>query len=27
VKHADVEQFVNISLGNKSDGGNACCVS
>ena len=27
VKYADVEQFVNISLGNKSDGGNACCAS
>jgi len=27
VKHADVEQFVNVSFGNKSDGGNACCPS
>jgi len=25
VKHADVEQFVNVSLGSKTGGGNACC--
>lgn len=27
VKHADVEQFVNVSLGRQSDGGSACCPS
>lgn len=27
VKHADVEQFVNLSLGRRADGGDACCPS
>lgn len=27
VKHADVEQFVNVSLGAKSAGGGSCCPS